>query len=371
MKLLFVALTKHQYRYFKRLQKELFVDAKVLFLPTWKLSLKGFLKSFTLDTQTIEMFKYKEVDAKYHNPLKKMLYKTFLKLQIPFIYSALYHAIKHYDPDFVVFWNGKKFHQAIGVKVAERMGKKKIFFENGFLPHTTQMDFHGVNASNTVPRDLSFYQSLTFDEDCSLPEVLQQRASYKKREDFTKPLPPHYIFVPFQVAYDTQIIQHGGWVNDMHALFDLVVQMAELTGLCFVIKEHPSDRVSNYEDLHKRASEKIIFSHQNTQLLIENADAILTVNSSVGIEGLLFAKRVIVLGEAFFAIDGIVKKAEDKARLLEILTDIQHWKVDTETSEKFLKYLQCSYLIPNSWREPKREHLEAIQKRLRKELDHV
>ncbi len=371
MRLLFVALTKHQYRYFKKLKSELKAHSSILFLPTLNLSIVGFVQSFSQNTNKIQSYKYKEVDAKYKGRVKKVLYKLFLKAQIPFIYSSIYRAIKKEDPDFVIFWNGKKFHQAIGVEVAKKFSKKMVFFENGFLPHTTQMDFKGVNASNSVPKDISFYKNLHLDKSCMLSKKLEKRVSKKQKFIEENEIPKRYIFVPFQVAYDTQIIQHSPWISDMYDLFDLVVEMANKTKIEFVIKEHPSDRVSSYEKLHQNLPSNIHFSQLNTQDLIEKSDAILTINSSVGMEGLLFSKRVIVLGEAFYAIDEIVKIAHDKHKLLEILMNLEDWKVDEALIEKFLKYLQCDYLIPNSWREPTKKHFEEIEKRLKKELENV
>jgi len=369
MKLIFISLTKHQYHYFNTLEKNLSIEAKQLFLPSLKLNLEGIKKSFSLDATEIENIKYKEVDAKYTNPLKAALYKKFLKAQTPFIFSTIYGVIKRYNPDLVVFWNGKKFHQSIGVKVAKLCGKKSVFFENGLLPHTTQMDLKGVNASNSVPRDASFYQNLYFDHKCVLPDTLQQRVAKIEKEAQTDTLPKQYIFIPFQVAYDTQIIQHSPWIKDMRQFFNLVSMLAEKTGLNFVIKEHPSDRVADYSDLHQQKVNGVYFSTLPTQQLIENADVIMTINSTVGIEGLLFQKRVIVLGEAFFAIEGIVKTASNSDTLLDILNNLSSWKIDHYLVENFLKYLQCTYLIPNSWREPSKTHFESIQERLEGEIN--
>ena len=368
MRLLFIAVTKHQYRYFNILSEHLDAFGSVLFLPSLSLSVKAFLRS-DIDTEEILSQKFREVDVKYKNLLKRRLYKTFLRLQIPFVVAAVSRAIEKEDPDCVLFWNGKKFHQAIGVKVAQRYGKQCAFFENGLLPNTTQFDFQGVNASNSVPREKEFYHRLRLPAACRLPQKLQPRISRKRVETSgAYPLPKHYIFVPFQVAYDTQIIQHSPWIKDMVSFFDLICALAQKSGYTFVIKEHPSDRVSDYSALRKRAPSNVLFTQENTQKLIENADAIMTINSTVGIEGLLFQKRVIVLGEAFFAIDGIVKTAGNSDELSEILQDLDSWQPEKVLIEKFLKYLQCIYLIPDSWRHPTQRHFDAIQIRLEERL---
>ncbi len=363
MKLLFVALTKHQYRYFSNLKRHLHADAKIVFLPSIRLSFRGFVEGLSIDFKEIETHKQREVDIKYQKPLKNWLYKKFLKLQIPLVYSAVFRAVQAYEPDFTVFWNDAKFHQAIGITAVKNLGKQTLFFENGFLPHTTQMDFQGVNAANSVPGDLAFYKRLSFDKACALPKRLQVRQSKKQTHKHADTLPEKYIFVPFQVAYDTQIVQYSPWVKDMYQLFEIIKTCAAHTGLHFVIKEHPSDRVSNYQALYG-SSDKVSFSSDETQKLIENAEAVLTINSTVGIEALLFEKRVIVLGEAFYAIEGIVKTAGSVDEVIGILQNLDNWKADGETIEKFLKYLQCDYLLPDHWKNPTQRHYDTIDHRL-------
>jgi capsular polysaccharide export protein len=368
MRLLFFAVTKHQYRYFKKLQAHLHAKSEVLFFPSPALSLRGFFKK-GIDTEDILSQKFRELDVKYQNRLIRWLYKRFLRLQVPFVIAAVSRAIEKYDPDFLLFWNGKKFHQAIALKVAHSYGKACAFFENGLLPDTTQFDFQGVNASNSVPREAAFYRSVQLPNSCTLPKRLQERKSKREMQRaHHEALPQRYIFVPFQVAYDTQIIQHSPWIKDMLLFFDLVCYLAQKSGYAFVIKEHPSDRVSDYSQLRKHAPDNIYFSQENTQRLIENADAIMTINSTVGIEGLLFKKRVIVLGEAFFAIEGIVKTAHNREKLLQIIKDLAQWQPDGALIENFLKYLQCVYLIPDNWRNPTQRHYDAIEKRLEERL---
>ncbi len=369
MKILFIALTKHQYRYFNLLRQHLPYECKIRFLPSLRVDTQGFKDVAKIDRDRIYRLKCREVDAKYRNRFKATLYKRFLKMQIPFVIASLSHAIRRFDPDIVAFWNGKKFHQALGAETAKRYGKKCLFFENGLLPDTTQVDFSGVNASNSVPRDAAFYRTLSFDDACRLPTKLQVRKPVRSRRTLAQnALPQRYIFVPFQVSYDTQIIHHSPWIPDMYALFDLVMRVAKETGRHFVLKEHPSDRVSDYRTLHERTNDKVVFSDENTQKLIENAEAVMTINSTVGIEGLLLGKPVIVLGEAFFAIDGIAHIISDADALLKLLASAKLPENDLQLVEKFLKYLYCDYLIPDHWKNPTSRHFQAIEAKIAKHI---
>jgi capsular polysaccharide export protein len=150
------------------------------------------------------------------------------------------------------------------------------------------------------------------------------------------------------VDYDSQILLYSPWIEDMRALFNLIEEIAQYGDYHFILKEHPSSR-KNYEDLHQRGekNDNIYFVNgYSTQELIEKSSAVLTINSTVGIEALLFKKRVIVVGNAFYTIEGITKKAKDKTELIEIVECLNSWHVNEKLIENFLKYLYYEYLIP-------------------------
>lgn len=82
----------------------------------------------------------------------------------------------------------------------------------------------------------------------------------------------------------------------MRELFSFAELIAERSGRTVVLKEHPSSRVK-YPDLARRVSDRVIFANGNsTQELIEKADCVVTINSTVGLESILLAKPVLVLG---------------------------------------------------------------------------
>jgi len=368
MKLLFFSVTKHQYRYFQKLKTHIPFESEHTFFPSINISLKGLFLHKSLDTHHILETKKKEIDKKYTNSLHKKMYMLFLQLQIPWVTAVTYRVIKTLNPDYIILWNGKKFHQAIAVEVAKHCAIKTVFFENGVLPNTTTMDFKGVNATNSLSREKIFYEKLDYKSKNILPQELKIRTSKREQNKFIEPLPERYIFVPFQVAYDTQIIQHSPWIEGMCTFFELIQWLNKHLEIPFVIKEHPSDRVSDYHSLHQQTNDKIYFSSENTQTLIENAQAVMTINSSVAIESLLFDKKVIVLGEAFFAIEGLVKTASSKEQLLSVLENLDSWEINHELISNFLNYLYLDYLIPDNWETPTQKHFDTIANRFKEQV---
>ncbi len=350
--ILFIAQNKHQYDYFKLLSQNIPFKCKV-FTPS--------LPLYSLKKYDIS-YKLKEIQSKYPNN-KAKLYSLYIKTITPYFGANYEFAIKRYNPKIVALWNGIKYPQNIAKIIAKKLNKKLLFFENGFLPKRTQVDCKGVNALNSVIRDYNFYKNLSSYNE--LPKALEKREFVGKQITTNTSLPNEYIFVPFQVAYDSQIIQFSNF-KGMEELFFLISEIANKLKKHFIFKEHPSDRVSNYEKLHKIAQKHPFIDFANnidTQSLIQNAKAIITINSSVGMEALLFEKKVFVLGEAFYAIDGISIKA-NKKNLLEKLQEDP--PIDFSVVKKFLGYLYYEYLVADSWENPSQAHFDGVSKKVLK-----
>ena len=221
------------------------------------------------------------------------------------------------------------------------------YFENGLLPNTMVFDEQGINFENSIPRDPDFFRD--YMQKADLPKELVPRIGKgsQKIVGEKEMLPSKYIFVPFQVDYDTQVISHSHWIKNMRMLFDVIEKAAQNSDYAFVLKEHPSSGVE-YDDLHTRAAHLPNISFKNTystQELIENSEAVITINSTVGMESLLFHKRVIVLGEAFYGIEGITYQAHDQKALVERIESIKVWEIDTNLIDNFLTYVYNDYLI--------------------------
>ena len=149
-------------------------------------------------------------------------------------------------------------------------------------------------------------------------------------------------------------------MTDLYQWIEFAEQNSDQS-LKFVIKEHPSDP-HKYTELYNK-NPNIIFSNRDTKELIEKADAVITVNSSVGLEAILLHKRVIVLGEACYGIEGLCRPVKAASELSETVNQLPLWELDVDLIENFLAYLQCEYCVPTSWRNPDKKHIDSLQKR--------
>ncbi|MBD3587641.1 hypothetical protein HHX48_18035 [Salinimonas sp. HHU 13199] len=277
--------------------------------------------------------------------------------------AAIIHRAK---ADVVGVWNGQKQPSA-GIAVAARaLGKEVIYFENGLLPNTTTCDWSGVNCKNSLPKDAEFYRRFYVDK--TLPcELVTRKAVREKAAGLgAEHLPERYIFVPFQVETDSQIISNSPWIKNMSQLYSHlsnVIEQVDDADLHIVIKEHPSEP-TRHDHLHQKNTRIVFANHCNTQELIERAHAVMTINSTVGIESLMLGKPVIVLGDACYDIDGVTHKVQSEQAMLKALNTLEHLYSNPEVKGGFLHFLHDHYVIPTTWKNIDEQHIRAISQRL-------
>ena len=346
MRILYFAVNQKHSTFFEKVRALGCQGEVVISKRLWLPSLKA-LFTFPAYLHTAATLRQKDFQAKYHCPLCRRLLKPY-SLLLAYWNYVRYSQIRYPEYTHIMVWNSSLFRQSIAVEIAKSHGLKPIVTEMGLLPGRIVIDLQGANYLNSVPRDTAFYQRYPGGK--VLPDTLIPRMpkSAKKFSQTVKnPLPEAYLFVPFQVDYDTQILLFSPWIKNMEMLFSLLASCAERLQMHVVFKEHPSSK-KKYPKLHAQSEQSPYLHFANgypTQTLIEGAEAVLTINSTVGIESLLFHKRVIVLGQAFYAIEGITKQALDREALMEILSTLQSWQPDQVMIDRFLSYLYEVYLI--------------------------
>jgi capsular polysaccharide export protein len=134
-------------------------------------------------------------------------------------------------------------------------------------------------------------------------------------------VPPHtndYIFLALQVSSDTQIKLHSN--HDNIDAIHISREEATRAGLDLVVKIHPAENSPEEISRIVKAQQSIgfIISSDNTIDLLKKAHTVITINSTVGLEALLFGKRVKTLGRCFY-------KNFDNARIKKY---IHHYLID-------------------------------------------
>jgi len=161
----------------------------------------------------------------------------------------------------------------------------------------------------------------------------------------------HIIFVPTQVLADSNMIMHHGRFHDnISFIRTLVKELRGRKDIFLLAKRHPKEP-DPQEELHGILKGCGVWIEDiNTLSAIEASSAVMTLNSTVGLEAAILGKPVVVFAPALYSHKGFTYEVENDAdlnSLVEILLD--NWKF-REAQQKalvtFLAYMLQYYLIP-------------------------
>lgn len=379
MSILFLSSKGSQYKYFKALSKRLEVGSAVKGLypamVVWG-SWHGLSISLVRDGIAFHVARKK---AKTRINLPSWCwwaYEFKSAIRFALIYMSVCSLLKKVSFQCVGVWNGHRLPEMAIKMAAARAGLKVAHFENGLIPDSTTMDFSGVNDRNSLPRKPGFYldyfEHLNGQLFTPHADRLTPRAPHRsklKAEKMARPEGKRFIFVPFQVGFDSQVLVNSHLVRSMGEFYELLgeaLAACEDKDLIFVIKEHPSDPAS-YKELYFR-NPRIVFSNESTEELIRCAEAVLTINSSVGLESLLLGKKVIVVGEACYKIDGLVQSVLSLKDLVSAIDRVESWSPNVMVVKGYLSYLRQVYVIKGAWQKQLSDvdpiHLAGIHQKL-------
>lgn len=254
----------------------------------------------------------------------------------------------------LAIWNGTGGRRDTLRRAAAEVGLKGVFAELAPFPGRITLDPRGVNAGAALPADPEFYRAW---DDANPDAVdltpfraaLTGRPGIRRKNQGSHDLADGpFIFVPLQVRGDTQVNRHGGWV---HGIPMLIEQLARASarlpkGWRLVFREHPSCRIGNAEQLHRLLGDRITVDNEtDTFELVRRSAAVATLNSSVGLQSFLLGKPILVLGEANYALPGLVEHAGSPDALAAALANAGDWRFDEHLREAFLRFMLAEYYV--------------------------
>jgi hypothetical protein len=225
--------------------------------------------------------------------------------------SSVRFALKLLEPTTILIWNNLSF----GGRILDKYGTDacRFYLERGPLPGTVQFSRRGVNADlQTAFEGAQHANENSVATADTWIETYKQRkmSAWPEHERTTKPREtismvrgrPIVLFVA-QVPYDTQIVWHSQYgYNYPHVYDDLkAAWVGDQSDYQLVIKLHPV----SYPDLHVKARDipgAIVVQDGDIRDYLEDpaVERVITVNSSVGFEALLYGKEVYTIGSNWY-----------------------------------------------------------------------
>lgn len=250
-------------------------------------------------------------------------------------------------------WNGQGGRRQVLVAAARQCGLGGLFAELAPMPGHITLDPLGVNAAGMLRADPDYYRAwAAANADQGLIEGWRGRLvarSGVRRESQGERADGPFLFVPLQVRGDTQIYAHGGWIDSIQRFIDEVARAADHlpAGWRVVFREHPSDKVGNAAQLARLLGPRVAVDNTtDTFDLVRRSEGVVTVNSSVGLQALLLGRPVLVLGQANYAVPGMVGTAGDPDALAAAFAGARDWPHDAPLTESFLRFLAEEYYVP-------------------------
>ncbi len=264
-------------------------------------------------------------------------------------------------------WQGLTGTRRAMMLGAQDAGARTFFAELAPFAGYKTLDPRGVNAEGSVPQSAAFYDDVTPDPDliAALRDSSQARVPRRADvgQDATTVPEGDYIFVPLQVPDDSQMILFAGWVGSVTGFIAaLAAASAALPpGMHLRLKEHPSARISLTETITTamNAGARMVLDNQTDSFTqLRGSQGVLTVNSSMGLQAMLFDLPVIVTGECFYAFDALATRAPNPAALAAALSSAPF---DGALRARFLTWLAKVYYIPET---PQGYDLDRLRARL-------
>ncbi|WP_186435224.1 capsular polysaccharide export protein, LipB/KpsS family [Rheinheimera sediminis] len=249
----------------------------------------------------------------YRHPLQSLPVEFFQRSLGTLLWSG---SVPQFEPL-------KQFMRANGLQYS--------FIECGFFPQTQYIYFdrQGINVdSSLAANDLNW-----------LPEdvtpILQQ-----KRELFFQGVPTYagqqdYVFVPLQLAQDSNVQLNSRFVNGMQEFIDYIEALYPNQTLVF--KRHPRDN-TNYQ----LRSARSYWSADCSRALIKGATKVHGINSTVLFEAELYGAETIIEGDCL-----LTRHADRKT---ELLSALMLWQFDVQQQNFCVeKIAQRSFLALDAY----------------------
>lgn len=239
-----------------------------------------------------------------------------------------------------VIWNGQQIIGKVLTDFANDNDISCLYLELSNLPNKIFVDSQGVNAKSSIKKLtewndvaqsehenwLRFYEKekskvlpqskisikksflslinyflkvLLDNSNRSFSSIFRMRNKFQKCGDDVS-LNEVFIFLPLQVTSDTQI-KINSTVDNIDAI-KYSVKMAERKGLKLYVKIHPAEVDNDFISKVTKLKNDFGFyiTNLNTVDLLKCSQEVVTINSTVGIEALIYKKPLTILGKAFY-----------------------------------------------------------------------
>lgn len=290
-----------------------------------------------------------------HRP-KSALVRCLKRLMIRGQYNWSRRYFTKHPNHIAIAWNGLGGSRMAFLQGAKDAGAPRLYAELAPLSGRISLDPAGVNARNSVPRQAQFYRDWASADPVrsndawrTTCDALTARPS--RRADVRQSMAPlpdtPFLFCPLQVPHDTQVQLFAGWTGGMEGFLAALSAAADHLpdGWHLRLKEHPSARKSLHPMIAPLlAKGRIRLDNASDSFAqVAASHGVVTLNSSMGLQSFFHDKPVVTLGQAFFAIPGLVMSADNQDALNAAFAAPEALTFDPMLRNAFMNWLDQVY----------------------------
>lgn len=244
------------------------------------------------------------------------------------------HPLDNHQSDLLrqakatIVWNGSQRIYRDFLTQCQLNRVPVTYAECGFFPQAEHFYFDnaGVNLSSQLRADdLSW---LT-EHDVKVAQHYREQL-FQKRQSQDK----GYVFVPLQIASDSNIQNHSRFTNGMQQYINFVLSQHDATKIIF--KVHPKDLYADSYEFHGAT-----VSSADTLDLIAGATLVRGINSSVLFEAALFGKQIKTDGDCL-----LNNNSADALRVVQAMIARQYRTTEFEPGQaKLARFSNLGHLF--------------------------
>lgn len=170
--------------------------------------------------------------------------------------------------------------------------------------------------------------------------VRQRARELSAKRLYTKRSGRPYAYFPLHVTDDYKIKRVIPHCVDQAAIIEQVADQLP-QGYDLILKEHPMSLGRNSLAMLRRLARipnvRLVEPYTSSHDLMRDAEAVIVISSTVGLEALMYDKPVLTLGQPFYANAGVTLDLDSFAGIREAVPQVvREWRPDHERILQFL-----------------------------------
>ncbi|MBI5142518.1 MAG: hypothetical protein HZA20_10090 [Nitrospirae bacterium] len=236
-------------------------------------------------------------------------------------------------------------------------GRLALYFDTGgttnFSAYWSAGNWFKIMQNPLTPEQLDSLQAYRKSISGISTGVDIQKSGFETADEIKRklglPEDKKIVFCPMQVDHDVTITtpESSPWIRNMSQFLGVVAECLDAMpdDYHIVVKEHPRNVIDGALTQFGANSQKISFVREeiNANSLCQGCDAVLSINSGMGTEAMVFHKPVISLGKSFYSDKGLNFEARNTDELKEYFSSISELRPPTALQDLYIYHFVFDY----------------------------